>query len=144
MSNKFTFFLRVTFGHKASLILLNSTTRRKLLFEHPFATHRFATIGSFSELHVPLDRIESISLWIVSFQSSTSGDACASAIVVGVSSIRYTVKSSPKDFATLCLLLLRGASLSSFSRIFSCSTDCSEDSTKVWSNWFRNYLRRKI
>ena len=30
-------------------------------------------------------------------------------MVVGVSSMRYTVKSSPKDFATLCLLLLLGA-----------------------------------
>ena len=50
------------------------------------------------------------------------------AIVVGVLSTRYTVKSSPKNFATLCLLLLLGASLSSFSKIYSCSLDCSEDS----------------
>src|SRR5438045_1693039 len=34
-------------------------------------------------------------------------------MVLGVSSTRYTIKSSPKDFAVLCLLLLQGASLSS-------------------------------
>src|SRR6266542_3422889 len=34
-------------------------------------------------------------------------------MVLGVSSTRYTIKSSPKDFVILCLLLLRGASLSS-------------------------------
>jgi hypothetical protein len=60
--------------------------------------------------------VESISLWIASFNYSTSGDAYASAMVVGVSSMRYIVKSSPKDFATLCLLLLLGATpLSSYS-----------------------------
>src|SRR6266540_931615 len=34
-------------------------------------------------------------------------------MVLGVSSTRYTIKSSPKDFVVLCLLLFRGASLSS-------------------------------
>src|SRR5207237_6096440 len=34
-------------------------------------------------------------------------------MVLGVSSTRYTMKSSPKDFVVLCLLLFRGASLSS-------------------------------
>jgi hypothetical protein len=37
---------------------------------------------------------------------------------LGVSSIRYTIKSSPKDFAVLYLLLLLGVS-SSFSTGFS-------------------------
>ena len=91
--------------------------------------------------HVPLDRIKSISLWTASFQSSASGDAYVSAIVVGVSSTRYTVKSSPKDFATLCLLLLRGASLSSFSRISSRSTGCSEVSVTLGATG--SDLRRK-
>src|SRR5437870_4164298 len=34
-------------------------------------------------------------------------------MVLGVSSTRYTMKSSPKDFVVLYLLLFRGASLSS-------------------------------
>jgi hypothetical protein len=55
----------------------------------------------------------------------------ASAIDVGVSSTSYTLKSSPKDFTTLCLLLLLEASLSSFSRISSFLTGCSENSTAV-------------
>jgi hypothetical protein len=50
-------------------------------------------------------------------------------MVVGVLSTRYTMKSSPKDFSTLCLLLLLGASLSSSSRTLSC--DCSKISTGV-------------
>jgi hypothetical protein len=33
-----TFFLGITHGHKSYLILVSSTTRRKLLFEHPLAT----------------------------------------------------------------------------------------------------------
>jgi hypothetical protein len=47
----------------------------------------------------------------------------ASIIEVGVSSTRYTMNSSPKDFAILCLLFLTGTSLSSF------SSGCSNDST---------------
>src|SRR5438105_8861749 len=34
-------------------------------------------------------------------------------MVLGVSSTRYTMKSSPKDFVVLCILLFRGVSLSS-------------------------------
>src|SRR6266508_2779456 len=34
-------------------------------------------------------------------------------MVLGVSSTRYTMKSTPKNCVVLCLLLLRGASLSS-------------------------------
>src|SRR5438128_2428931 len=60
------------------------------------------------------------------FQSSASGDAYSSTMDVGVSSTTYTVKSSPKNFSIICLLLLLGASLSSSSRMSSC--DCSEDS----------------
>jgi hypothetical protein len=45
-----------------------------------------------------------------------SGDANASRMDLGVSSMRYTVKSSPKDFGILCLLLfLRDVSLFSSS-----------------------------
>ena len=59
--------------------------------------------------------MESIPLRTTSFQYSASGDANASAMVMGVSSMRYTVKSQPKDFAILCILLLLGAMPLSFS-----------------------------
>jgi hypothetical protein len=39
------------------------------------------------------------------------------------------MKSSPKDFAILCLLSLTGTSLSSFSRV--CSNDSTEDSIGI-------------
>src|SRR3990170_3182458 len=40
---------------------------------------------------------------------------------MGVSSTRYTMKSSPKDFAVLCLLLLTRVSLSSSTGFSTCS-----------------------
>jgi hypothetical protein len=40
---------------------------------------------------------------------------------LGVSSTRYTIKSSPKDFAVLCLLLLLGVSLSFSTGFSKCS-----------------------
>ena len=81
---------------------------------------------------VPLERIESISPRTTFFQSSASGDAYASAIEVGVSYIRYTIKSSPKDFVILCLLFLTETLLSSFSRTLSgYSNDSTGDSIDV-------------
>jgi hypothetical protein len=56
-------------------------------------------------------------------------DAYASAIEVGVSSTRFTMTSSPKDFAILCLLFLIGTSLSSFSSV--CSSDSTGDSIGI-------------
>lgn len=40
--------------------------------------------------------------------------------VLGVSSTRYTMKSSPKNFAVLCILLFLRASLLSFSECSTC------------------------
>jgi hypothetical protein len=54
------------------------------------------------------------------------------------------MKSSPKGFATLCLLLLLGASLSSFSRISSFSIGCSENSTGAVSLGVISIYSQKI
>jgi len=125
----FAFLLGIALIHKPSLVLLNSTIRSKLLLEHPLTTHRFTAIESFSNLPSPIWK-NGVHLTLDNFfQSSASGDAYSSTMDVGVSSTRYTVKSSPKKFSILYLLLLLGASLSSFSRTSSC--DCSEDSVSA-------------
>jgi hypothetical protein len=88
--------------------------------------------GSSDSSQVSLERIESISLRTASFQS-VSGDAYASIIEVGLSSTRYTIKSSPKDFAILHLLFLVGISLSFSSRtsLDGCSNDSTGDSIDI-------------
>jgi hypothetical protein len=69
---------------------------------------------------VALITMEFISLLITSFKMSTSCDAYAFGISLGVLSTSYIVKSSSQDLGTLCLLLFLKAIL-----LYSSSCYCS-------------------